>query len=91
MAGRTTVMDLLALVARARQVLSGDTGIAHMAVATGTASVTLFGPTSPSRWGPPRMPRHVALWAGDRGDPHADRPHHGLLRIGVADVLRHVR
>jgi hypothetical protein len=50
--------------------------------------VTLFGPVSPRLWGPPAdRPRHRALWAGREGDPHADRPDPGLLRLGTPDVV----
>ena len=27
------------------------------------------------------------LWAGRRGDPHADQPHEGLLAIAPGDVV----
>ncbi|MFJ4819052.1 glycosyltransferase family 9 protein [Streptomyces sp. NPDC088801] len=81
---------LSALVAGAYAVISGDTGIAHLAVAHGTRSVTLFGPVAPSRWGPPADPRHRALWYGPEGDPHGRRPDSALLRISVEDVLRAV-
>ncbi|MFB7598773.1 glycosyltransferase family 9 protein [Streptomyces sp. NPDC056160] len=77
-----------ALVAGARAVLSGDTGIAHLAVAHATPSVTLFGPIPPSRWGPPPGdPRHTALWHGPEGDPHARRPDPALLRISTQEAL----
>ncbi|MFE9440054.1 glycosyltransferase family 9 protein [Streptomyces sp. NPDC006602] len=79
---------LSSLVADARAVLSGDTGIAHLAVAHATPSVTLFGPVPPSRWGPPAHPRHRALWhPGPEGDPHAGTPDPALLRIRSDDVL----
>jgi ADP-heptose:LPS heptosyltransferase len=79
---------LSALVADARAVVSGDTGIAHLAVAHATPSVTLFGPVAPSRWGPPPDPRHRVLWhPGPEGDPHGHRTDPALLRIGTADVL----
>lgn len=78
---------LAALVADARVVISGDTGIAHLAVAHATRSVTLFGPVAPSRWGPPPDPRHRALWYGPEGDPHGRRTDPALLRITVDDVL----
>ncbi|MFI1423055.1 glycosyltransferase family 9 protein [Streptomyces sp. NPDC020731] len=79
---------LSALVAGARAVVSGDTGIAHLAVAHATSSVTLFGPVPPSRWGPPRDPRHRVLWhPGPEGDPHGRRTDPALLRIGTDDVL----
>lgn len=81
---------LSALVADAYAVISGDTGIAHLAVAHATCSVTLFGPVAPSRWGPPAGPRHRALWYGPEGDPHGRRPDPALLRITPDDVLRAV-
>ena len=72
--------------------LCGDTGIAHLATALDTPSVVVFGPTSPAHWGPPpERPRHAALWAGQAGDPHADRVHPGLLAIEVDDALRALR
>ncbi|GJF24318.1 hypothetical protein SHO565_48820 [Streptomyces sp. HO565] len=79
---------LSALVAAARAVVSGDTGIAHLAVAHAVPSVTLFGPVPPSRWGPPDHPRHRALWhPGPDGDPHGHETDPALLRIGTDDVL----
>ena len=91
LAGRTDLLGLAAVVAGAGRVLCGDTGVAHQATAVATPSVVLFGPVAPSEWGPPPdCPQHVALWSGDRdqrGDPHAERPDPGLLRITVADVL----
>ncbi|MEU0719626.1 glycosyltransferase family 9 protein [Streptomyces lavendulocolor] len=78
-----------ALFAGAAAVVSGDTGIAHLAVAYGTPSVTLFGPVSPRLWGPPPGTRHVALWhPGPPGDPHGREPDPRLLRIGPDDVLK---
>jgi ADP-heptose:LPS heptosyltransferase len=85
-AGRTDVDELAALVCGAGRVVCGDTGIAHLATAFATPSVTVFGPTSPDRWGPPSSARHVALWAGLTGDPHAGQPDPGLLAITVNDV-----
>ncbi|MDP9437754.1 MAG: glycosyltransferase family 9 protein [Actinomycetota bacterium] len=87
-AGRTDLLELAALVALANHVVCGDTGVAHMATALGTPSVVLFGPTSPSEWGPPpERPWHRVLWAGGMGDPHADIPDAGLLSIQVRQVL----
>jgi ADP-heptose:LPS heptosyltransferase len=80
---------LATLVAGAGRVVCGDTGVAHLATAFGIPSVVLFGPTSPHTWGPPRARarRHRVLWAGRTGDPHATRPHEGLLEIEPDDVL----
>lgn len=85
---------LAALVAAARAVVVGDTGIAHLATALGTPSVVLFGPVSPRLWGPPPAARHRVLWhpgpagrAPRPGDPHGTRPDPRLLRITPAEVL----
>ncbi|MDO0929110.1 glycosyltransferase family 9 protein [Streptomyces sp. TG1A-8] len=87
LAGGLPFADLSALVAGASLVLSGDTGLAHLAVAHGTRSVTLFGPVSPRLWGPPPGPGHLALWKpGPPGDPHGRTPDARLLRIRTAEV-----
>ena len=65
LAGRTDLVQLCALVAGAALVVSGDTGIAHLAYAFGTPSVTIFGPVDPAQWGPPPDGPHAVL--GGRG------------------------
>jgi ADP-heptose:LPS heptosyltransferase len=88
LAGRTDLLQLAALVAAAELVVCGDTGVGHLATALRTPSVLLFGPVSPTQWGPPPgRPWHRVLWAGLSGDPHAHRPDPGLLEIAVEDVL----
>lgn len=86
-AGQTSLVSLSALVSGARLVISGDTGVSHLATAFATPSVTLFGPTPPSEWGPPRLPRHRVLWAGVRGNPHGTHTDAGLLALTVSDVI----
>jgi ADP-heptose:LPS heptosyltransferase len=90
LAGRTGLAELAGLVAHARLVISGDTGIAHLASAYRTASVVLFGPMSPARWGPPRRPYHQSIWHGHTAEP-GDGPgpdaHPALLEIDVDEVL----
>lgn len=87
----TTLTELAGVVAHARLVVSGDTGIAHLATAYGTPSVVLFGPVPPSRWGPPAgRAYHRAIWHGtraDRGDSPGPGVHPALLAIGVDEVL----
>src|SRR5205823_1228874 len=73
---------------RRGRVVSGDTGVAHLATALRTPSVVLFGPVSPRLWGPPEDARHLVLWAGRTGDPHAGSPDAGLLEITPEQVLQ---
>jgi ADP-heptose:LPS heptosyltransferase len=75
-------------VAGAGRVVCGDTSIAHLATATGTPSVVIFGPTDPARRGPPvDRPWHRALWTGRSGDAEGREPDPGLLQVTVDDVL----
>jgi ADP-heptose:LPS heptosyltransferase len=90
LAGRTDLGALAALVADARLVVSGDTGVAHLATAYGTASVVLFGPVPPAAWGPPPdRPRHRALWVGEGDWPRWDGvgSHPTLTALPLDEVL----
>ncbi|MFR9749966.1 glycosyltransferase family 9 protein [Nocardia sp. 004] len=88
LAGEQNLVELAATIAEAALVICGDTGVAHLAIAFGTRTVLLFGPTSPRRNGPPPhlLSRHAVLWAGHLGDRDADIPDPGLLCIDVAEV-----
>jgi ADP-heptose:LPS heptosyltransferase len=89
LAGRTTLAELAALVAASQLVVSGDTGVAHLASAYRTPSVLLFGPTPPRLWGPPADGPHVVLWHGSgRADPRAFHPDPALLAITPDEVLQ---
>lgn len=48
---RSSLGELAALIASARIVIGVDTGLAHLAAALGTPSVTLYGATRPDRTG----------------------------------------
>ncbi|MCX5069917.1 glycosyltransferase family 9 protein [Micromonospora lupini] len=90
LAGRTDLDALAALVADARLVVSGDTGVAHLATAYGTPSVVLFGPVPPAAWGPPSdRPRHRALWvgAGDWRQWDGVGSHPTLIALRLDEVL----
>ena len=58
----TDLAELAALTSQAALFLSADTGPLHLAVAVGTPSVGLYGPTRPADCGPYGYP-HVALQA----------------------------
>ena len=91
LAGQTDLVELVALVASAGMVVSGDTGIAHLATALGTPSVVLFGRIPPSEWGPPAdRPIHHAIWKPEGLDEAAD-PADFLAAIQPEDVLRAIK
>jgi heptosyltransferase III len=50
--GKLTWPELSALIAGARVYIGPDTAITHLAAATATPTVALFGPTDPRLWGP---------------------------------------
>jgi len=52
LAGKTDLKSLIPLYEKAHLVISLDTGTLHLAVATGTPTISLFGPTAPWRTGP---------------------------------------
>lgn len=89
LAGELSLTSLAALVASAALVVSGDTGIAHLATAYGTPSVVLFGPALPSVWGPPvGRTQHAVLWRGSgQGERFASAPGPALLALGAEEVL----
>jgi ADP-heptose:LPS heptosyltransferase len=91
----TSLGELAALVARARLLISGDTGIAHLATAYATPSVVLFGPMSPARWGPPAdRTRHRAIWHGTRNEPgDSTEPgvHPALLALQPDEVIADIQ
>lgn len=83
--GRTDLGQLAALVAHARVVVCGDTGVAHLATAFAVPSVVLFGAVSPREWGPSRDRHlHRALHAARAGDDVGQ----ALGRIGADEVVR---
>jgi ADP-heptose:LPS heptosyltransferase len=52
LAGRTTIPQLAAVLARSCLFVGGDSGVMHVAVAAGAPVVALFGPTNEQAWGP---------------------------------------
>lgn len=58
--------ELAARLTGASLYLGHDTGISHLAAATGTPSLLLFGPTDPAVWAPPHD--HVRILRAPDGD-----------------------
>ncbi len=55
-AGKTTLPELAFILQNAQIVVSVNTGIMHLAAATGARLIALNGPTSSKRWGPVAAP-----------------------------------
>jgi ADP-heptose:LPS heptosyltransferase len=65
-AGTVPLSDLPALLGRVQWLLTNDTGVAHIAYATGTPSLTLFWKSFPHVSGPlPGQDRHRVLCKGE--------------------------
>ena len=60
MAGRLSLGETASVLARAGLFVGGDSGLAHLAVALGTPTVTLFGPSDSRKWSAPG-PRHAVV------------------------------
>jgi len=52
LAGRVTLDELAAILERASLFVGPDTGVSHIAAATGAPTVAIFGPTNPRRYRP---------------------------------------
>jgi heptosyltransferase II len=52
LAGKTTLAESAAVIARSALLLSGDSGVLHLAVGLGVPTVSLFGPGIEAKWGP---------------------------------------
>ncbi len=60
LAGRTTLAQSAAILERSELLISGDSGILHMAAGLGVRSVSLFGPGIAAKWAP-RGQRHIVI------------------------------
>lgn len=52
LAGRTSIVEMGAILKKADLLISNDSGPVHMAAAAGTPTLVVFGPTNPDRTGP---------------------------------------
>lgn len=64
LAGQTTLMQALAVIAGARAVVSNDSGLMHVAAAFGVPQVAVFGSSSP-RHTPPLNDKAQVIWLKD--------------------------
>jgi len=60
LAGRTTLVETAAILQRSALLVSGDSGVLHLAVGLGIPTVSLFGPGIAAKWAP-RGARHAVI------------------------------
>lgn len=60
LAGRTSLAETAAVIDLGAVLVSGDSGILHIAVGLGKPTVSLFGPGIAKKWAP-RGPQHIVL------------------------------
>jgi len=60
LAGKTTLAESAAVIAQSALLLSGDSGVLHLAVGLGIPTVSLFGPGIEAKWGP-KGEGHIVL------------------------------
>jgi ADP-heptose:LPS heptosyltransferase len=58
LAGRTTIGEYAAVISNLDLLVANDTSASHIAAATRTRSVVLYGPTRPERWAPLDLTLH---------------------------------
>jgi ADP-heptose:LPS heptosyltransferase len=63
LAGRTSLAESAAILHLSRLLISGDSGVLHLAVGVGTPTVSLFGPGRGRKWAP-RGPHHTVINKG---------------------------
>ncbi len=63
LAGRTTLPETAAIIEKSALLVSGDSGVLHIAVGLGKPTVSLFGPGRAEKWAP-RGERHIVINKG---------------------------
>jgi lipopolysaccharide heptosyltransferase II len=87
-------VELAALLARARAVISNDSGPMHLAAAVGTPVVAIFGPTDPGRTGPSGSPFRVLdryVFCSPCFLKECPYRHECMTGIGVESVIEAVK
>jgi ADP-heptose:LPS heptosyltransferase len=72
LAGRTTIGEYAAVIAALDLLVTNDTSASHIAAATQTRSIVLFGPTRPERWAPLDLTLHHIVDAAAHAGPGMD-------------------
>ena len=89
LSGKTDLLTLAALIAQARVLVTVDSAPMHLAAATRTPQVILFGPTNPFHWRPRESP--AVVLQGDSAAPVTDfspvRPRFEMSEISTDAVI----
>ncbi len=90
--GKTSLVELIAVLKRAAVVIGPDSGPGHLTAAVGTPYISLFGPTSPERTAPYEC-EHLVVQAELSCQPCYKKqcPEHTkqcMYAIGADDVMR---
>src|SRR5207249_12309574 len=89
LSGRTDLLSLAALIAQARLLVTVDSAPMHLAAATQTPQVVLFGPTNPFHWRPRESP--ALILQGESRIPltefSAIRPRLPMCQISTKAVI----
>jgi len=93
LSGRLDLLVLAALLEHARLLVTVDSAPMHLASATGTPQVALFGPTNPFHWHPRKSPASILF--GDSPQPlrhfqvpQPERPMNQISTAAVIDAMR---
>jgi predicted lipopolysaccharide heptosyltransferase III len=89
LSGKTNLLTLAALIAQAQLLVTVDSAPVHLAAATHTPQVILFGPTNPFHWRPRESP--AAILQGKSDAPLAEfvpvRPRLAMSEISTGTVI----
>ena len=79
LSGQMNLAETAEIVGRARLYVGPDTAVTHIAAATGVASIALFGPSNPVKWGP---------WPKGWQGPASPWPRQGSARHGNVHLIQ---
>lgn len=89
LSGKTDLLTLAALIERARLLVTVDSAPMHLAAATHTPQVILFGPTNPFHWRPRESP--ALILQGESASPltefSPEQPSLPMRQISTAAVI----
>jgi predicted lipopolysaccharide heptosyltransferase III len=89
LSGKTDLLTLAALIGKARLLVTVDSAPMHLAAATCTPQVILFGPTNPFHWRPRESP--ALILHGESGVPVAEfspvQPRRPMSQISTEAVI----